>query len=154
MLLTDKMAGETPLNGLDQIYADILRDSIFEDGVLDEEKGILAELFKRVVGPVAVVFEPLSIQALSSLSSTPIQDIKETLTCVYSVLAFPRDEGGPVQLLHLHFANSFWTGRDVRTSISTLTRPPRMRCYSTTVCVSCQHSSGEIYVKGAINIFR
>ncbi|KAL2797291.1 hypothetical protein BJX66DRAFT_335195 [Aspergillus keveii] len=101
MLLTDKMAGETPLNGLDQIYADIIRDSVFEDGVLDEEKEILAELFRRVVGSVVVVFEPLSLRALSSLSSTPIQDVKETVTCLYSVLAFARDEGGPVQLYRL-----------------------------------------------------
>ncbi|KAJ0413509.1 hypothetical protein BJY00DRAFT_58501 [Aspergillus carlsbadensis] len=114
MLLSDKTAGQAPLNGLDQIYADILRDSVFEDGVLDEEKDILAELFKRVVGSIVMVFEPLSLQAISGLSSTPIQDVKETLACLHSVLAFPRDESAPVLLLHLSFREFLLDGERCR----------------------------------------
>ncbi|KAL4906330.1 hypothetical protein BDW74DRAFT_177344 [Aspergillus multicolor] len=92
MILSNKVAGSSPLSGLDQIYTDIIQSSMFEEGVLDEEKEILADLFKRVVGSIIVLFEPLSVKTVSGLTLVPIQDAEETLNCLHSVLAVPKDE--------------------------------------------------------------
>ncbi|KAL3478812.1 hypothetical protein BJX99DRAFT_256220 [Aspergillus californicus] len=103
MILSDVVEQDSPSSGLDKIYTSILFHSVFGTGALEQEKEILSALFKKIIGPVVVLFEPLSAVALSEISFTPMPDVEEILSSLQSVLSVPEDNTRAVELLHLSF---------------------------------------------------
>ena len=102
-----------PEKELDQIYTKILSESVGEtqeknDNYEVGEDDFIFELFRRVVGSIVILFEPLSNNALGSLlgtSASGIQqaDIEEILSHLLSVLKVPASSAEPIRLLHPSF---------------------------------------------------
>lgn len=102
MIFDNKVTGDSPQKNLDEIYTSILRFSVLGDAV-EEEKDQISSLFKKVVGSIIVLFEPLSPKCLSVMVNTPPSIVEETLTGLHSVLAVPEKSNDTVHLLHLSF---------------------------------------------------
>ena len=66
LVLHGKKGEENLEEKLDQIYAKILLTSVGGDHK-DAEKRVLFDLFRRVVGSIAILFDPLSVVALGAL---------------------------------------------------------------------------------------
>ena len=66
LILEGKKGEENPKEKLDQIYATILSTSVGGDHK-DAEKRVLYDLFRRVVGSIAILFDRLSIVAFGAL---------------------------------------------------------------------------------------
>jgi hypothetical protein len=102
VVLKGGKTGKTPEKELDQIYTKILLDSISGD-YDEEEKGELFDLFRRIVGAIVMLCNPLTIEALSKLLDIPRQDVKETLDDLHSVLEVPESQAHSIRLLHPSF---------------------------------------------------
>lgn len=68
------------------------------------------ELFKRVVGSIVILFNPLSAVALgflldkSAIGTKQAQmDVEEMLSHLHSVLEVPKSSANPIRLLHPSF---------------------------------------------------
>ena len=102
VILKGGKTGKNPEKELDQIYTNILVDSISGD-YDEEEKGELFDLFRRIVGAIVILFSPLSTEALSKLLNIPRQDINQTLDDLHSVLEVPEIQAHSIRLLHPSF---------------------------------------------------
>lgn len=91
-----------PERNLDEIYSQILRDSLIGDSD-EQDKDELITLFQQTVGPIVVIFDLLSATALSKLLSVELRDIKVVLRYLSSVLDVPNKEESHVKLLHPSF---------------------------------------------------
>ncbi len=98
-----------PERELDQIYSKILSDSINEDHD-EHEKEQLFELFKRIVGTIVILFNPLSAVALGSLLDSCAPGMKQTkinveemLKNLHSVLVIPKSNADAIRLFHPSF---------------------------------------------------
>jgi hypothetical protein len=104
VILQGGKTGKNPEKELDQIYTKILLDSISGD-YDDEEKEELFDLFRRIVGTIVVLFNPLTTKALSKLLNISRQDIKQTLDDLHSVLEVPESQAHSIRLLHPSFCD-------------------------------------------------
>lgn len=87
---------------LDRMYSTILEYSL--SAQLDvEETVILQELFGRVVGSLAVLFDSLSPDSLAMMLAEPKGKIMSTLGSLHSVVEVPEQEGRLIRLLHPSF---------------------------------------------------
>ena len=115
---------DTPLSGLKDIYLPILDSVIVSEGDGSAEDRILD--FKRVVGTIVLLYDPLTASALAHLLDSGIGDIDRVLRPLHSVLNIPRAPDGKmdcttsITLFHLSFRdflvysalekeNKFWT---------------------------------------------
>lgn len=87
---------------LDKMYTQVLKCSIFGDSDRDDIKQ-LGKQFRRVVGPIVILLDSLSTQALSDVLAISIQSIKCVINPLTSVLDIPENEKSPVRLLHPSF---------------------------------------------------
>ena len=85
-------------SGIDLLYTQVL-DQVFCDADSDEEE--LYSCFRTVVGTVSLVFNPLPMEALSTLLR--ISNISTTLRFLYSLLLIPDCKVDPVQVFHKSF---------------------------------------------------
>jgi hypothetical protein len=102
VILKGGKTGKNPEKELDRIYTKILLNSISGD-YDEEEKGELFDLFRRTVGAIVILFNPLSTEALSKLLNIPRQDVKQTLDDLHSVLEVPESQAHSIRLLHPSF---------------------------------------------------
>jgi hypothetical protein len=102
VILKGGKTGKNPEKELDQIYTKVLLESISGD-YDEEEKEELFDLFRRIVGAIVILFNPLSTEALSKLLNIPRQDIKQTLDDLHSVLEVPESQAHAIRLLHPSF---------------------------------------------------
>ncbi|KAI8633781.1 WD40-repeat-containing domain protein [Xylariaceae sp. FL1651] len=86
---------------LDATYLPVL-DQLLVD-LSDSEKTQALELFKRLVGSIVLLANPLSTPALAHLLDISQNDIDNQLRLLHSVLNIPSSENSPVRLLHLSF---------------------------------------------------
>jgi len=86
-------------SGIDLLYTQVLGQA-FCDADSDEE---LFSYFRSVVGTVLLVFNPLPMEALSTLLK--ISDILTTLRPLHSVLLIPDNRASPIQALHKSFSD-------------------------------------------------
>jgi hypothetical protein len=91
-----------PEKELDNIYVGILLNSISGD-YDEEEKVELFELFRKVVGAIMVLFDPLSAEALARLLNEAKSAVNQTLGDLHSVLKIPESPIYPIRLLHPSF---------------------------------------------------
>ena len=102
LILEGGKSGRNPEKGLDQIYTKILSDSI--NGEYDEEEKMeLFDIFRNIVGAIVILFNQLSIEALSKLLDIKKQDVKQTLDDLHSVLDVPQAQAHCIRLLHPSF---------------------------------------------------
>ena len=104
-----------PEKELDKIYTKILSESLVESQEKDDnyeldedEDEFIFEVFRRVVGSIIILFQPLSIDALGSLlgtSASGIQQaaIEDILSHLLSVLEVPTSSANPIRNLHPSF---------------------------------------------------
>ena len=87
-------------SGIDLLYTQVLEQAVDDADVDDDE---LPSLFKTVVGAVLLVFNPLSVKALSDLLRVP--DTPTTLRSVHSLLLVPdgTNKDAPIQIFHKSF---------------------------------------------------
>jgi hypothetical protein len=88
-----------PTQGLDKIYIQILQHSFKRV----ENKENIAKSFKRIVGSITILFEPLSAFALAKLLSEQKDTVTLRLRHLHSVLNIPKDQHHPIRLLHPSF---------------------------------------------------
>jgi len=93
---------KSPTEELDKLYIQILENAL--KGVEDaQDREDLAAEFKQVIGALAILSEPLSINALSNLLSVDEWTINLTLQSLRSVLKVSEEDGSPIRLLHASF---------------------------------------------------
>jgi len=85
-------------SGIDILYTQVLGQAIKDVGV-DTEK--FYSHFKTVVGAVVLVFNPLSVKALSDLLR--VSGISTTLRSLHSLLLVPANKDTVVQIFHKSF---------------------------------------------------
>jgi hypothetical protein len=102
LILEGGKSRRNPEKELDQIYAKILSDSIRGDYDEDEKKEVF-ELFRKIVGAIVILFNPLSAAALSELLNKPRLEVSQILSNLHSVLEVPENNGYTIRLLHPSF---------------------------------------------------
>jgi NACHT domain len=95
-------AKQGPEQNLDEIYMQILRDSLIGDSDKQDE-GEVIELFQQTVGSIVVLFDLLSIIAVSKLLFIELREIKLIMRYLRSVIDVPGKEDSPIKLLHPSF---------------------------------------------------
>jgi len=85
-------------SGIDSLYIQVLEHAV-DNMVMDDEE--LYSRFRAVVGTVVVVFNPLSIKALSDLLG--VSDISTTLCSLHSLLLVPTSKDAPLRIFHKSF---------------------------------------------------
>ena len=78
-------------SGIDLLYTQVLEQVVRVVNLDDEEP---YSHFRTVVGAVVLMFNPLSVKALSDLLGQP--DISTTLHSLHSLLLVPTDEAAPI----------------------------------------------------------
>jgi len=85
-------------SGIDSLYTQVLEQAISDVDMDDEE---LYSRFRTVVGAVLVVFNPLSVEALSDLLR--VSGISTTLRSLHSLLLVPTSKDSPIRVFHKSF---------------------------------------------------
>jgi len=85
-------------SGIDLLYTQILRQA-FSDAGPDEQE--VCSNFRTVVGTVLLVFNPLTMEALSVLLRT--SHISTTLCLLHSLLLIPDSKTDPIRVFHKSF---------------------------------------------------
>ena len=87
-------------SGLDQLYTEVLQQAFLN--ILDND-GRFYSRFKSVVGAVVLIFNPLSVSALSDLLGA--SDISTSLRSLHSLLIIPTNplDSTPLCVLHKSF---------------------------------------------------
>ena len=110
---------QSPERRLDEMYIQILENSIFQNDCNEKEKDLLSRRFQNIVGSIIVLFDSLSVVSLMSLFPMLSETIEITLAPLKSLLDVPVNRDTPVRLLHPSFrdfllnqercqAKSFW----------------------------------------------
>ena len=101
-VLKGGLSERNPEKELDEMYTRVILASI--SGEDDEEyEEQLFVLFRKMVGAIVTIFDPLSTDSLAQLLDIPKSDTKATLSDLHSVLDVPENPENPVQLLHPSF---------------------------------------------------
>ena len=85
-------------SGIDQLYTEVLEQA-FSNIPLDDMEFYLR--FRSIIGAVLLMFNPLPMNALSTLLSMP--NISTTLRSLHSLLLVPKSKNEPIQILHKSF---------------------------------------------------
>ena len=84
--------------GIDILYTQVLKQAVDDVEADDEE---FYSYFRTVIGAVLLVFNPLSVEALSDLLEE--SGISTTLHSLHSLLLVPINKSDPVQIFHKSF---------------------------------------------------
>ena len=88
-------------SGIDLLYTQVLEQAVADVGMGDEDDEDIYSCFKTVVGAVVLVFNPLSVGALSDLLS--MARIPTTLRSLHSLLLVPDCTDDPIHTFHKSF---------------------------------------------------
>ena len=88
-------------SGIDLLYSQVLEQAVADVGIDDEDDEEIHRHFKAVVGTVLLVFNPLSMKALSDLLR--VSSITTTLHSLHSLLLIPDGPEDPVCIFHKSF---------------------------------------------------
>ncbi|PVH90127.1 hypothetical protein DM02DRAFT_665491 [Periconia macrospinosa] len=91
-----------PERKLDEIYTTVLASSVRGERS-EAENQALHKLFRRVVGPIVTLQDPLTVASLAGLLGKDVTALKRTLANLHSVLDVPAEESKTVRLLHPSF---------------------------------------------------
>ncbi|KAN0107830.1 hypothetical protein V8E51_007572 [Hyaloscypha variabilis] len=92
----------SPFEELDALYLQVLSHSLrgAREGVEQQE---LLDVFKKIIGSIVVLSEPLSVAALRELLHLHPETVHLRLRHLHSVLYIPSDERSPINILHSSF---------------------------------------------------
>ncbi|OTA95499.1 hypothetical protein M434DRAFT_393726 [Hypoxylon sp. CO27-5] len=93
-----------PEKQLDQIYINVLRDSVEHD-YNEKEKEVLYNMLREVLGSIVVLRSPLSMDSLANLLGVPLCDIKDTLADLHTIFNIPSHTYYPIRLHHPTFSD-------------------------------------------------
>lgn len=96
-----KQQNDFAYSGLEKTYSPILNQLIAETDRRSHHQIITS--FKKIVGPIVLIADSLSVTSLSSLLQLNQAVIYDQLESLHSVLDIPSDLQRPVRLLHLSF---------------------------------------------------
>lgn len=102
LILQDDVVGDSPTSRLDYMYTQVLRYSFLRNK-MGKEKDRLSKRFKKIVGPIVILFDVLTSHELANLLSTSESQVDVTLNSLHSVLNIPKDKLLPIRLLHPSF---------------------------------------------------
>ena len=85
-------------SGIDILYTQVLKEAVDDVDMDDEE---LHSCFRTVVGAVLLMFNPLSVEALSDLLR--VSGISTTLRSLHSLLLVPASKVAPIRIFHKSF---------------------------------------------------
>jgi len=85
-------------SGIDRLYTQVLEQVLHD---IDLDEWVFYSHLRSVVGAVVLVFNPLSMEALSTLLRTP--HISTTLRSLHSLLLVPDNKSHPVRVFHKSF---------------------------------------------------
>ena len=86
---------------LDATYLPVL-EQLFVDLTHSERRDLISD-FQNIIGTIVLLFEPLSIPALSQLVGISRDVVDNLLDFFHSVLSVPSNSTTPIRLLHLSF---------------------------------------------------
>ena len=87
-------------SGTDLLYIQILEQAAANMGPDEDDKEVYYH-FKAVVGAISLLFNPLSVRALSDLLKLP--NISTTLRSLHSLLLIPDTPEDPIRIFHKSF---------------------------------------------------
>jgi hypothetical protein len=87
--------------GIDPLYTQVIEQAVDDVDVSDKDREKIYSRFKTVVGAVLLVFNPLSVRALSDLLGE--SHISTTLYSLHSLLLVPEKEQSPIRAFHKSF---------------------------------------------------
>jgi len=87
-------------SGVDELYTKVLQKA-FSDVYAENSQRCLR--FQTVVGTVLLIFNPLSIKALSELLGLNTQQIHNTMRSLHSLLLVPESTEDPIHIFHKSF---------------------------------------------------
>lgn len=102
-----RQSQDRSLAGLKGIYLPILNQIVASEGDGQQKNRVLG--FKSIVGPIVLLYDPLSASALARLLGVQTGDVGRVLRPLHSVLNIPRAADGkmdrtkPITLFHLSF---------------------------------------------------
>jgi hypothetical protein len=102
LVLQGDFGDSSPLERLDQIYAQVLKSSVWRN-CHERDKEERSDLFRQVMGSLVILFDPLSSAALSTLLDLQSRKTKVLLELLHSVLNIPESLVAPVRLMHPSF---------------------------------------------------
>jgi hypothetical protein len=88
-------------SGIDLLYTQVLEQAVGNIGTDDEDDKEILTRFQAVVGAVLLVFNPLSVRALSDLLG--VSNISTTLRSLHSLLLVPDGPEDPIRIFHKSF---------------------------------------------------
>ncbi|KAK3994174.1 hypothetical protein QBC44DRAFT_306366 [Cladorrhinum sp. PSN332] len=105
------------LDKLDATYLPVLDQ--LTSGRTDQDKAEVLADFRKVVGPIVLLAQPLSVRSVARLLDSEPEDVRALLNSLHSVLDIPSVGDAPVRLFHLSFrdflvdptkrtTNEFW----------------------------------------------
>lgn len=100
LLIDGYQYGASPEQQLDQIYTNVLRDSIQEDHK-EKDKETLYSMLRGILGTIVVLCSPLSMESLAKLLDIPLRDVKDTLANLDTVFKIPNKTSHPIRPRHV-----------------------------------------------------
>ncbi|KAI9893633.1 MAG: hypothetical protein M1814_006429 [Vezdaea aestivalis] len=101
-LLKGKISPKSPSGKLDEIYTQVLQQSIPEE-YDEDDKTQYRDLFRNTVGSIVNLADPLSSCDLAQLLECRQRDVEIVFRRLHSVLDVPDDPSCPIRLLHPSF---------------------------------------------------
>lgn len=92
---------DSHIERLDATYSPILNQLIV--GRTKKAQKPLIDRFRKIVGPIIHLAEPLSRSSLASLLDIDSQQIESQLSSLHSVFSVPSSAESPIRMLHLSF---------------------------------------------------
>ncbi|KAK1238492.1 hypothetical protein MKX07_006638, partial [Trichoderma sp. CBMAI-0711] len=87
--ILEHQTGHGPTSNLDATYLPIVNGLVA--GLSDVEKGFVSERFKRIVGSIVTLANPLCAPSLARLLGMPRESVEDLLDLLHSVLYIPTD---------------------------------------------------------------
>ncbi len=95
-----------PEDKLNEIYVTVLQNAI-DPSYNEEEKEIVYEMFRKILGSIVLLFSSLSAVSLATLINLPEEELRQTLKNLHSILDVPAEQARPVRLHHPSFRDFF-----------------------------------------------
>lgn len=116
LILSRKTADTSPFQALDDMYTQVLENSMAK---IKEERSRekLGQNFRKVVGAIVVLFDRFSADGLGDLLGIGRAKVMMTLRFLHSLLHIPKDEKCAIRPLHPSFSDFLLDGERCRERI-------------------------------------
>ncbi|MCJ1404962.1 hypothetical protein MMC11_008188 [Xylographa trunciseda] len=101
-LIKGRHSGASPEKQLDAIYTTVL-EGLIQPGFEEEEKQMMCETIREVVGGIVTLFSPLSAPSLANLLGREVDEIDATLADLHTAFNIPNLRHRPIRLHHPTF---------------------------------------------------